>query len=109
MFSFLKVKKQESRGFGYKPRYFDSEKESFVRKSKVENKELDRDSTNKEFVKHKIKEDLRHAKDSYRREHRGLWQGSNWRLLGIIIFLLFLSYFILNKFLPLLLGIIFNE
>ena len=109
MFSFLKIKKHESKGFGYKPRYFDLEKDSFVKKNQIENSASNIEGEKKEFVKHKIKEDLRHAKDSYRRQHRGLWQGSNWRLLGIIIFLLFLSYYILNKFLPFLLGIIFNE
>jgi hypothetical protein len=109
MFSFLKVKKHESKGFSYKPRYFDLDKESFINKSQIENSESHKEGAKKEFVKHKIKEDLRHAKDSYRRQHRGLWQGSNWRLLGIIIILIFFSYVVLNKFLPLLLNFIFNE
>ena len=48
MFGFLKVKKHESRGFSYKPRFFDPEKEALRQKisaaEKSEGKALNEDS-----------------------------------------------------------------
>ena len=110
MFSFLKVKKQESRGFNYKPRYYDSEKEAFL--SKIQNKEKNeveeiQKNGNKEIHKLRIREELGNAKTNARRNLRGLWQGSNLRLVAIIIALIALAYFILHRFLPVFLSMLF--
>lgn len=110
MFSFLKVKKQESRGFKYKPRYFDAEKEVLL--SKIQEKEKTVNSegqsdNQKEMLKMRIRDELSLAKANSRRDMRGLWQGGNLRLIAIIIGLIGISYFILHRFLPVFLSMLF--
>jgi len=120
MFGFLKVKKHESRGFGYKPRYYNAEKDALASKIKtLEKKEnvVEEQTTvaddivrlEKETIKTRLKDQLRHARTTARRDLRGLWKGGNVRILAIIGALLVFSYFVLQRFLPTLLKILFPE
>ena len=56
MFGFLKIKKHESKGFKYKPRFYDAEKEALKAKAKAINssEEISETDTEKEFVKIRI-------------------------------------------------------
>jgi hypothetical protein len=111
MFGFLKIKKHESKGFKYKPRFYDAEKEALNAKAKAINssEEISETDTEKEFVKIRIKEELQHAKTTARRDMRGLWKGGNLRLISIIIILVLISYFILHRFLPAFIQYLFPE
>jgi hypothetical protein len=110
MFSFLKIKKQESRGFNYKPQYYDAEKENLlsrIREKQKEEETASNNDTNGEMIKMRIRDEFQIAKISARRNQIGLWQGSNLRLIAIMIALLCISYFILNRFLPVFLSMLF--
>jgi hypothetical protein len=120
MFGFLKVKKHESRGFNYKPRYYDAEKEALASKIKaLEKKEEAAEKETdvkqelvqleKETIKTRLKEELRHAKDTSRRDMRGLWKGGNMRIFAILVGLLVFSYIVLQRFLPMFLKMLFPE
>lgn len=110
MFGFLKVKKHESRGFSYKPRYFDPEKEALRQKisaaEKAEGKSLNEDT---ESVKSRIRDSMRHAKNVNRRDMRGLWRGGNVRIVAILIALIFFFYIAMTKFLPVIVQMFFPE
>ncbi len=110
MFGFLKVKKHESRGFSYKPRYFDPEKEALRQKisaaEKAEGKSLNEDT---ESVKSRIRDSMRHAKNVNRRDMRGLWRGGNLRIVAILITLIFFFYIAMTKFLPVIVQMFFPE
>jgi len=110
MFGFLKVKKHESRGFNYKPRYFDAEKEALKQKinaaERAEGKSLNEDT---EAVKLRIRDSMRHAKTINRRDLRGLWQGGNLRIIAILIALILFFYIAMTKFLPMILQMFFPE
>jgi len=110
MFGFLKVKKQESRGFNYKPRYFDAEKEALRQKinaaEKAEGKSISEDS---ELVKSRIRDSMRHAKSVNRRDLRGLWRGGNVRIIAILVALILFFYIAMTKFLPVIVQMFFPE
>ena len=110
MFGFLKVKKHESRGFNYKPRYFDPEKEALRQKinaaEKAEGKSINEDS---ELVKSRIRDSMRHAKSVNRRDLRGLWRGGNVRIIAILVALIFFFYIAMTKFLPVIEQMFFPE
>ena len=110
MFGFLKVKNHESKGFNYKPRYFDAEKEALRQKinaaDKAEDKSLNEDS---EAVKSRIRDSMRHAKNVNRRNLRGLWQGGNIRIIGILVALILFFYIVMYKFLPVIMQMLFPE
>lgn len=112
MFSFLKTKRHESRGFNYKPRFYDSEKE--LMRAKVKEAQLKEEGKSmateeKELLKYRIREELRHAKSTARRDMRGLWQGGSFRLIIILVALIAFAYYVLNRFLPVFLQMFFPE
>jgi hypothetical protein len=111
MFGFLKVNRQESRGFNYKPRYYDAEKESLKSKIRESKKRDGQDipDENKEIVKMRVREEIRLARSHNRRDIRGLWQGGNMRMVLVLIALIGLFYFLLNKFLPIFMQMLFYE
>lgn len=110
MFGFLKVKKHEARGFNYKPRYFDAEKEALRQKINASEKtasseEID-DAT---VVKSRIRDGLRHAKNVSRRDLKGLWRGGNVRIIAILIALIIFFYIAMYRFLPVIIQMFFPE
>jgi hypothetical protein len=110
MFGFLKVKKHEARGFNYKPRYFDAEKEALrqkIKSSEMHSQEGDIDDA--AVVKSRIRDGLRHAKNVSRRDLKGLWRGGNVRIIAILIALIFFFYIVMNKFLPVIIQMFFPE
>ncbi len=112
MFSFLRTKRHESRGFSYKPRFYDADKE--LMRVKVKEAQLKEEgktlaSEDKELMKIRIREELKHAKTTARRDMRGLWQGGSFRLILILVALIAFAYYILNRFLPVFIQIFFYE
>jgi hypothetical protein len=109
MFGFLKVKKNESRGFNYKPRYFDAEKEELKQKINASEKKDEAVNEDAEAVKLRIREGIRHAKTVNRRDLKGLWRGGNVRIITILVALILFFYIVMNKFLPVFMKMFFPE
>jgi len=111
MFGFVKFKKPESRGFKYKPRYYDPEKEALQHKIKAkleeQSMELNSDNFEREKLKERISLGFKERTDS-RRNPRGLWKGSNTRMALIIVALLFFSYWVLHQFSPVFIRFVFG-
>lgn len=99
MLGFFKMKKHESRGFKYQPRFYNKDKEEI--KSRIKAAEARKaNSQDGEAAKLRIREELRRARSLSRREHRGLWNGSTFRMLIILIVLMIVAYVALNQWLP---------
>lgn len=111
MFGFLKVKKHEARGFNYKPRYFDAEKEALRQKinASEKNSSSSEEIDDASVVKSRIRDGLRHAKNVSRRDLKGLWRGGNVRIIAILIALIIFFYIAMYRFLPVIIQMFFPE
>jgi hypothetical protein len=94
---FNSTTKFKSREFGYKPRFYDADKEALERRK---NGRKNQNSTG-ELTKLRIRQEFGNYKyaDS-KTKSKGLTSSSSFRLLLIIIFLSIGSYFVLDNLLP---------
>jgi|VirMetMinimDraft_7_1064189.scaffolds.fasta_scaffold307170_1 hypothetical protein len=94
---FNSTTKFKSREFGYKPRFYDADKEALERRKKGRKNQ----NASGELTKLRIRQEFGNYKyaDS-KTKSKGLTSSSSFRLLLIIIFLSVGSYFVLDNLLP---------
>jgi hypothetical protein len=94
---FNSTTKFKSREFGYKPRFYDSDKEAFERRVRGKANE----NATGDLTKMRIRQEFGNYKyvDS-KHKSKGLTSSSSFRLLLIIVFLSVGSYFVLDNLLP---------
>ncbi len=103
MFRLFKTLHQESREFGYKPRYYDAEKEALEERIR---RRQNRGLTNAEETRLRLRQEFSHYKrgsgqaGGYGGVSSRLKTGSTIRLLIIIGVLCWLSYIVLENWLP---------
>lgn len=90
-------KKQKHASFEYKPRYWDPAKEDLEQRIKAAKGEVGRDP---EAMKRRIAKSMRRGQKSSYRKNKGANKRSTILLLGIIIALAALSYYMLTVYLP---------
>jgi hypothetical protein len=90
-------KKQKHSTFEYKPRYWDPEKEDLEQRIKTAKGEVGSDP---DAIKRRISKSMRRGQRSSYRHNRGANKRSTILLLGIIIALAALSYYMLTVYLP---------
>jgi len=105
MLGFFKIRKHESRTFNYKPRFYDAEKQELQHRIKAAENLNQHEAANRETAKTRIKTELRRARTSSRRGYKGLWKGSTFRMLLILVGLITLLLYALNQWLPSLLKL----
>jgi len=92
---FNSTTKFQSREFGYKPRFYDADKEALERRMRGRTNQ----NTSGDLTKMRIRQEFGNYK-SADSKNKGLTNSSSFRLLLIIIFLSVGSYFVLDNLLP---------
>ncbi len=102
IFNLGKVKKRE---FGYKPRFYDSDKEELQRRIK----ERSKGNAEGNLTKSRLRNEFKSMRNSNSGSGNYLKSASFLRLIVIIIALLVFSYIIINKWLPDFIEAVFPE
>lgn len=94
---FNSTTKFKSREFGYKPRFYDADKEALERRINSKKNQ----PTTGDLTKMRIRQEFGNYKSvENKHKNKGLTSSSSFRLLLIIIFLSIGSYFVLDNLLP---------
>lgn len=94
---FNSTTKFKSREFGYKPRYYDADKEALERR--VKNREASNNTG--DLTKMRLRAEFGNYKSADAKHQRGGFvSSSSFRLLLIVILLSIASYFVLDNLLP---------
>ena len=94
---FNSTTKFKSREFGYKPRFYDADKEALERRIKGR---ANQNATG-DLTKMRIRQEFGNYKyEDNKHKSKGLTSSSSFRLLLIIVFLSIGSYFVLDNLLP---------
>ncbi len=99
MLGFFKIKKHQPRGFHYQPRFYNKDKEELQQRIQAAEQRL-KGQKGGEATKMRIRDELRRARELSRRQHKGLWNGSTFRMLIILMVLIGAAYVALNQWLP---------
>lgn len=96
---FNSTTKFKSREFGYKPRFYDADKEALERR--IKNRENAKNNSKGDLTKMRLRQEFGNYKSSDAKLRKGGFIGSSsFRLLLIIILLSIASYFVLDNLLP---------
>lgn len=104
MMNLLNTKHKE-RGFGYKPRYYDPDKEALdlrLKRRRISNNDKG------EISKARIRQEFRHIKRNPIGS-KSFVKSSSFRLIGIIVILLVFSLVVLDQLLPAFMTYLFPE
>ncbi|MDC0230534.1 hypothetical protein OAK19_01075 [Aureispira] len=96
MFKFFNTTKFKPREFGYKPRFYDAEKEEF--ESRIKNRETNNQKG--ELTKSRLHKEFGNLKSGNQTKKGKVLPSSSFRLFLIIIILGIASYLVLDKLLP---------
>ena len=86
----------KNRSFDFIPRYYDPAKEELEGRIKGYNQNIEAT----EIAKSRIRRGFRSSSAESREYAQNVRKRSNYRLLGIVVFLVLLSFLVLSKFLP---------
>jgi len=92
----------KNRSFDYIPRFYDPAKEELEQRLKGYDQDLDP----AEIAKNRIRRGFRSSSAESRKYAQSVRKSSNFRLLGIVVFLVIVTFLLLSQFLPQIVAII---